>query len=183
VIVVDASVLATALGDDGPDGDHARARLRGERLSAPELVDLEVTSVLRRQLHNGAADLRRAALALADLAALPLRRAPHRPLLARCWELRDNLTVYDASYVALAEALEVTLLTGDRRLARAPGLRCHVEILRPASLSRASPSFLSCRISRTSSSMMCLCRRWMLPRHELSKDPWASSRLVPSVLD
>jgi predicted nucleic acid-binding protein len=144
VIVVDASVLATALGDDGPDGDHARARLRGERLSAPELVDLEVTSVLRRQVHSGAADLRRAALALADLAALPLQRAPHRPLLARCWELRDNLTVYDASYAALAEALDVTLLTGDGRLARAPGLRCHVEILRPASLPRPPPSFLSC---------------------------------------
>lgn len=144
MIVVDASVLATALGDDGPDGDHARARLRGERLSAPELVDLEVTSVLRQQVHSGAADLRRAALALADLAALPLRRAPHRPLLARCWELRDNLTVYDASYVALAEALDVTLLTGDGRLARAPGLRCHVETLRPATLSGAS-SLLSYR--------------------------------------
>jgi len=143
VIVVDASVLATALGDDGPDGDHARARLRGERLSAPELVDLEVTSVLRRQVHSGAADLRRAALALADLAALPLRRAPHRPLLARCWELRDNLTVYDASYAALAEALDVTLLTGDGRLAYAPGLRCHVEILRPASLPGPPPSFMS----------------------------------------
>jgi predicted nucleic acid-binding protein len=135
VIVVDASVLATALGDDGPDGDRARARLRGERLSAPELVDLEVASVLRRQVQGGAVDIRRAALALADLAAMPLRRAPHRPLLARCWELRDNLTVYDASYVALAEALDVTLLAGDGRLARAPGPRCRVEMLRPASLS------------------------------------------------
>lgn len=144
MIVVDASVLATALGDDGPDGDHARTRLRGERLRAPELVDLEVTSVLRRQVRSGAVDLRRAALALADLAALPLRRAPHRPLLARCWELRDNLTVYDASYAALAEALDVTLLTGDGRLAHAPGLRCHVEILRTASLSEASASLLSC---------------------------------------
>jgi predicted nucleic acid-binding protein len=145
VIVVDASVLATALGDDGPDGDRARARLRGERLSAPELVDLEVASVLRRQVQGGEVDIRRAALALADLAALPLRRAPHRPLLARCWELRDNLTVYDASYVALAEALDVTLLTGDGRLARAPGPRCRIEMLRSASLPAASPSFLSCR--------------------------------------
>jgi predicted nucleic acid-binding protein len=134
VIVVDASVLATALGDDGPDGDRARARLRGERLSAPELIDLEVDSVLRRQVQQGAVDVRRAALALADLAAVPLRRAPHRPLLARCWELRDNVTVYDASYVALAEALDVTLLTGDGRLARAPGLRCRVEMLRSAHL-------------------------------------------------
>jgi len=140
VIVVDASVLATALGDDGPDGDHARARLRGERLSAPELVDLEVASVLRRQLQGGEVDLRRAALALADLAAIPLRRAPHRPLLARCWELRDNLTIYDASYVALAEALDVTLLTGDGRLARAPGPRCRIETLSSASLSTAGRS-------------------------------------------
>ena len=155
MIVVDASVLATALGDDGPDGDRARARLRGERLSAPELVDLEVTSVLRRQVQSGAADLRRAALALADLAVLPLRRAPHRPLLARCWELRDNLTVYDASYAALAEALDVTLLTGDRRLARAPGLRCHVEILPSVSLSKLS-GFLSCRVGRVSGQALCV---------------------------
>ena len=133
MIAVDASVVAVALADDGPDGDQARARLRGERLTAPELVDLEVTSVWRRQVRDGAMDARRATLALADLTALPLRRAPHRALLARCWELRDNLTVYDAAYVALAEALEVTLLTGDGRLARATGPRCHIEVLRPAS--------------------------------------------------
>ena len=132
MLAVDASVLAVALADDGHDGDQARARLRGERLTAPELVDLEVTSVWRRQLRDGAMDARRAALALADLTALPLRRAPHRALLPRCWELRGNLTIYDASYVALAEALEVTLLTGDARLARATGPRCHIEILRPA---------------------------------------------------
>jgi predicted nucleic acid-binding protein len=132
VIAVDASVVAVALADDGHDGDHARARLRGERLTAPELVDLEVTSVWRRQVREGAIDARRAALALADLAALPLQRASHRPLLARCWELRDNLTIYDASYVALAEALDVTLLTGDGRLARATGPRCHIEVLRSA---------------------------------------------------
>jgi predicted nucleic acid-binding protein len=77
-------------------------------------------------------DGRRAALALADLTALPLRRTPHRPLLDRCWELRSNLTIYDASYVALAEALDVTLVTGDGRLARATGPRCHIEVLRPA---------------------------------------------------
>jgi predicted nucleic acid-binding protein len=129
VIVTDASVLATALGDDGADGDLARARLRGERLTAPEIVDLEVASVWRRQLQAGLIDLRRAQLALADLTAIPLQRASHRPLLARCWELRDNLTTYDASYVALAEALGVPLLTGDRRLAGVPGPRCQVELL------------------------------------------------------
>jgi predicted nucleic acid-binding protein len=131
VIVVDASVLAVALADDGPDGDQARARLRGERVILPELADLEVASVLRRQLAAGAVNARRAGLALDDLAALPARRAPHRPLLARCWELRDNLTIYDAAYVALAEATQATLLTADRRLARAPGPRCPIEILQP----------------------------------------------------
>jgi predicted nucleic acid-binding protein len=131
VIVADASVLVVALADDGPDGDQARARLRGERVALPELADLEVASVLRRQLAAGALDARRAGLALDDLAALPARRAPHRPLLARCWELRDNLTIYDAAYVALAEAMQATLLTADRRLARAPGPRCPIEILQP----------------------------------------------------
>ena len=74
-------------------------------------------------------DARRAALALADLGELPLRRTPHRPLLPRCWELRDNLTIYDATYVALAEALEVLLLTGDGRLAKATGPTCNIEVL------------------------------------------------------
>jgi predicted nucleic acid-binding protein len=131
VLVVDASVLVVALADDGADGDRARSRLRGEKLILPELADLEVISVLRRQLRAGAIDTRRAGLALQDLAALPASRAPHRPLLARCWELRDNLTVYDAAYVALAEAMQATLLTGDQRLARATGPRCPIEILEP----------------------------------------------------
>jgi len=130
VLVVDASILAVAIADDGPDGDHTRARLRGEVLTAPELVDLEVASVLRRQAQAGAINVRRAGLALADLAALPLQRAPHLPLLPRCWELRENLTVYDAAYVALAEVLDATLLTGDRRLARASGPRCDIEVVR-----------------------------------------------------
>lgn len=72
---------------------------------------------------------RRAELALVDLADLPMKRATHRPLLARCWELRASVTAYDAAYVALAEALEVPLLTADRRLARSPGLRCPVEVI------------------------------------------------------
>lgn len=131
MLVVDASVLVVALADDGTDGDSARARLRGERLAIPELADLEVASVLRRQIRAGALDDRRAGLALDDLAALPAQRAPHRPLLARCWELRDNLTLYDAAYVALAEAMHAALLTGDRRLARAPGPQCPIEVFRP----------------------------------------------------
>lgn len=132
VLVVDASVLATALADDGHDGDLARARLRGERLAAPELIDLEVTSVLRRHMKANTIDARRAMHALTDLRAMPLQRAPHQPLLLRCWELRENMTPYDAAYVALAEALQAVLLTSDTRLANAPGPRCQVDVLHPA---------------------------------------------------
>ena len=130
MLVVDASVLAVALADDGPDGGAARARLRGETLAAPELVDLEVASVLRRQNRAGMLDDRRAELAIIDLGALPMVRASHLALLRRCWELRENVTTYDAAYVALAEALDATLLTGDRRLAHAAGPTCTIELLR-----------------------------------------------------
>ncbi|MGH2949666.1 MAG: type II toxin-antitoxin system VapC family toxin [Solirubrobacteraceae bacterium] len=129
MIVVDASVLAPAVADDGDDGDRARARLHGERLVAPALVDLEVTSVLRRAALGGRLDPRRAAQALADLRALPLARAAHPPLLDRIWELRENVTAYDGAYVALAEAMRAPLITADGRLAAAPGLRCAIEVL------------------------------------------------------
>jgi len=133
VIVVDASVVVTALGDDGTDGDATRSRLRNERLAAPHLIDLEVASAWRRLSAAGHLPPRRVELALADLVALRLERVPHGPLLPRCWELRDNLTVYDAAYVALAEALEATLLTADVRMTDAPGCRCPIEVLTPAS--------------------------------------------------
>jgi predicted nucleic acid-binding protein len=136
VLVVDASVLATALADDGTDGDTARGYLLTQELAAPELIDLEVASVLRRQLSVARLDLRRAQLALADLFDLPMLRAPHRPLLGRCWELRDNLSVYDAAYVALAEALGTPLLTADSRLAKAPGIKCTVELMKTGSRRR-----------------------------------------------
>lgn len=129
MLVIDASVLTVALADDGPDGDQARGRIRGERLIAPELIDLEVTSALRGHVRGGALDPRRADLALEDLTSMPVYRVSHRPLLPRCWDLRDNVTPYDAAYVALAETLHVTLLTGDRRLARAAGPRCRFEMI------------------------------------------------------
>ena len=94
----------------GISGDSARARLRGEERAAPELVDLEVTSALRGLLRVGKVDARRAREALADLRDLSLRRASHRELLTRCWDLRNNLTAYDVSYVALAELLGTTLV-------------------------------------------------------------------------
>jgi predicted nucleic acid-binding protein len=129
VIVVDASVLVTALADDTGQGRAVRAELAAGPLAAPGLVDLEVASALRSMVSRLRMPAERAVDALADLADLPVRRAPHVPLLARCWDLRDNLTVYDAAYVALAEALEVVLVTADERLARAPGLRCDVRLL------------------------------------------------------
>jgi len=130
VIVVDASVLAPALADDGADGDRVRGRLRGAQLVAPELVDLEVLSTLRRAARAGRLDQRRSGQALEDLAALPLRRVSHLSLLPRVWELRDNLTAYDAAYVALAEALDALLLTADGGIGKASGVRCEVEMLR-----------------------------------------------------
>ncbi|MGN6254706.1 MAG: type II toxin-antitoxin system VapC family toxin [Solirubrobacterales bacterium] len=129
MIVVDASVLAPALADDDADGDHARERLRGEQLVAPELIDLEVVSTLRRAARAGRLDERRSAQALTDLTALPLRRVPHLPLLPRVWELRDNLSAYDASYVALAEALNTVLVTADGRIERASGIDCEILVL------------------------------------------------------
>jgi len=129
VIVVDASVLVTALADDSSAGAHARTRLRSEVLAAPEVVDLEVSSVLRRLVRTGQMPSPRAEHALADLVALPLRRVPHRLLLPRCWSLRDNLTIYVAAYVAAAEVLGALLLTADIRLSRAPHLGCPVEVL------------------------------------------------------
>jgi len=129
VIVVDASVIASALIDDGTGGVRARDRLRGEQLVAPHLLDLEVASAWRRQTAAGRWTARRASLALADLRDLPVERASHIELLPRCWELRNNLTVYDATYVALAEALDVTLITSDRRLAQSTGIHCTIEML------------------------------------------------------
>jgi predicted nucleic acid-binding protein len=129
LIVVDASVVVTALADDGQDGDRARQRIRGERLAAPHLIDIEVTAAWRRLVAQGALDDRRAQFAMTDLLALRLDRVLHGPLLERCWELRENLTIYDGAYVALAEILQVTLLTADSRVEKAPGPRCPIEVL------------------------------------------------------
>lgn len=131
MIVVDASVVVAALADDGDDGDRARHRLRGEQLVAPSVIDLEVTAAWRRLAAAGDLDDRRAQLALDDLRSLRMQRLPHTPLLGRCWELRHNLTVYDAAYVALAEIMGLPLLTADRRLSGASGTRCEIELMGP----------------------------------------------------
>jgi predicted nucleic acid-binding protein len=127
VLVVDASVIAPALADAGADGAAFRNRLRGETIAAPDLLRVEVVSVLRRQLAASLITPSQASAAVDDLLDLPLSVFPTAPLLQRTWQLRDNLTPYDACYVGLAEALDCTLLTADTRLANSPGARCTFE--------------------------------------------------------
>ena len=129
MIVVDASVLVTALASDELDGDRHRDRLMGERLVAPHLIDVEVVAAWRRLAGSGRLEEQRLQLARTDLRSLAIERVPHGPLLERVWELRANLTPYDATYVALAEMLDAPLVTADTKLAGAPGLRCTVEVL------------------------------------------------------
>jgi predicted nucleic acid-binding protein len=128
LIITDASFLAIVLGDDGSDGAQARDRVRGEELAAPHLVDLEITSVLRRAVVTGSMPPRRADQALLDLADLDIERVAHTNLLPRVWQLRDNYTAYDACYVALAELFRAPLLTYDARMAKGTGARCSFEI-------------------------------------------------------
>jgi predicted nucleic acid-binding protein len=127
MVVIDASVLADALLVAGP----ARERLASSNLQAPELIDAELLSVLRRLVLADKLPEGHALQALATAERMGLRRHPSRCLWPRAWELRTNLSAYDALYVALAERLNAPLLTADARLARAPGLRCSVELLEP----------------------------------------------------
>jgi predicted nucleic acid-binding protein len=129
VLVVDASVIAPAVADGGPDGDVCRARIEGQSLAAPDLLRVEAVSVIRRQFANGALTARQATNAIDDLLNLPIAVYPTAALLRRAWELRDNATAYGACYVALAEALGCSLVTADRRLANAPGTRCQFDIV------------------------------------------------------
>lgn len=130
MIVVDASVLANAVGDDGADGEVARRALGdGGALHAPDLVDVETASVLRRAWRRGDLDDERLLAAAVDLADLPVVRHPVRSLVGRALGLRENLTLYDGVYVALAEALGCPLLTADRRLARSPGPTCELVLV------------------------------------------------------
>lgn len=128
--MVDASVAVAAISVAGQDGERSRDRLiQGDDLHAPDLLDLEVVSVLRRRASSGDIGEAEAEAALEDLGELRLTRYPHLSLLPRVWALRANLSPYDAAYVALAEELGCPLVTGDRRIARAPGIGCAVEVL------------------------------------------------------
>jgi predicted nucleic acid-binding protein len=132
VIVVDASVLANVVGDDGPTGKSARQRLLGAGdASVPDLADVETVAVLRKRWLAGTLPTRRFRQAVEDLTNLPMARFPTGRLMQRAYELRSNVTAYDATYIALAEALACTLLTADARLSRAAGIRCNVEVFIP----------------------------------------------------
>lgn len=123
-LVVDASVIVAALVDSGVDGDWALDVLAGHALAAPHHMPIEAANILRRASLAGHITPDTAALAHGDLLALRVELFPYAPLAQRCWQLRENLTTYDAVYVALAEQLDVPLATLDQRLAAATGPRC-----------------------------------------------------------
>lgn len=130
MIVLDASavlelVLATAAAATIAD----RIFTRGETLHAPHLIDLEVAQVIRRYSRSGDISSGRAKEALQDFSDVPITRYPHDIFLTRIWELKDNLTAYDAAYVTLAEALSAPLLTRDAAIASATGHAARVELV------------------------------------------------------
>lgn len=125
MIGLDASAAVSALLNDGP----ARRLLAVESIHAPHLVDAEVVSVLRRQVNTGRLDTATAHRALTVWTRLGLIRYAASPLLERVWELRSDVTVYDAMYVALAENLDCTLVTADARLSGANGPRCAITVI------------------------------------------------------
>ena len=131
MIVIDASVLAYVVGDDGSDGRRARQEFRNAGdIAAPDLVDVETVAVLRKRWLAGSVSDHRFAAAVDDLGQLYLDRYPTLPFMQRACQLRANVAAYDCAYVALAETLGCELLTADRRLASATGPRCAIRVLR-----------------------------------------------------
>jgi predicted nucleic acid-binding protein len=127
-VVCDASAVLAALLDSGSDGQWATARLAEADLFAPTLLPFECANVIRRAELSGAVPADQAAQAHADLLDLPIDLWPYDILATRAWELRANLSSYDAAYVALAEVLAIPLVTLDRRILRAPGIACSVSV-------------------------------------------------------
>jgi predicted nucleic acid-binding protein len=125
-LVVDASAVVALLVDAGPAGEWVDATVAGSALYAPDLLPYEVGNVLRRHAAAGRLDATAVTLAHADLVALALDLYPYAAVADRVWELRASLSAYDASYVGLAELLELPLITLDGRLARAAGPRCPI---------------------------------------------------------
>ena len=127
-LVADSSVVVAALIDQGSAGDWAKRQLTGERLVAPQHMPVEVAHVLRRSSLIGEISSDAASLGHHDLLQLRVTLFGYRGFGSRVWELRNNLSPYDAWYVALAESLEVPLLTLDRRMAAASGPRCEFRL-------------------------------------------------------
>lgn len=123
-VVVDASAIVAALVDGGSDGEWAQAMLSREDLAAPHLMPVEAANILRRAARSGDLSADVAAMAHDDLVSLRVDLFAYEPVAERVWALRDNLTAYDAWYVALAEALGAPLVTLDRRVAGASGPTC-----------------------------------------------------------
>lgn len=129
MLVVDASSLCEVLLST-PRADRVRARLvAASDLAAPHIVDVEAFGVIRDKYLQGELDRTAATQAVEDLRAWPGERFGHQLLMERAWELRDNVRGWDAMYVALAEALDATLVTTDGRLAAAPGPTCRIEVI------------------------------------------------------
>lgn len=133
MIVLDASALLELILST-PVGKRVAERVAdpSRSLHTPHLADIEVTQALRRYVRDGIIDAQTAEAALDNLRALDLERHAHEPFLDRIWALRDNVTAYDAVYVALAEVLACVLVTCDTRLARAPGIECRIDLLESA---------------------------------------------------
>lgn len=129
MIVIDASAEVAVLLNVGLEVERIRERIArpGETLHVPHLFEIEVLHALRGLSLRGAISTERANLALSRLRDTQFTRYPHTSLMGRVWDMRENLTAYDAAYVALAEALNAPLVTTDARLARAPGIRAAVE--------------------------------------------------------
>lgn len=125
-IVCDASAVVALLLDAGPDGRWVAERLTGANLTAPSLVMFESSNIIRRHEIASLVGADQAAQAHADLLDLAIECWPYELLGARVWELRFNLSSYDASYVAVAELTGAPLVTLDRRISRAPHLRCPI---------------------------------------------------------
>ncbi len=123
-LVVDSGFVVAALVDSGPAGTWADVLLGGEDLAAPHLMPVEVANILRRASWAGEISSDTASMAHADLLALRVELFAYEPFASRVWELRENVTAYDAWYVALAESLATTLATVDLKLSCAPGPRC-----------------------------------------------------------
>ena len=128
MLVVDASFVVAALVDGGRDGTWAAGLLGGDALAAPHLMPVEAANILRRAAGSGEVTSDAASMAHADLLDLRIDLFPYGPFATRIWELRANVTCYDAWYVALAEDVDAPLATLDVRLGRAAGPRCRFRL-------------------------------------------------------